>query len=545
MTAVLRLLRLLVASTAVFFLQGIRLGAQPIVGAVWLDQRDVFDSTSGDWFFAARLANALHTTTRPWLVADELLFAVGDRLDTARLYETERNLRRTGLFSRVEMIVDTVAPDTVEVTVLTQDFWSTAGAVLVGAGGGVSSLGAKVEEFNLAGTGGRAGVEGLYRTENGIGWQGTAWLGWRRFLRTEATLSAMLLAHRYRTFQSLAFVQPYRTVRTPLAWSIGGINHFGSDFYYRTSTGQYELLPFHLRRAVGWLSIGTTDEEEDRLFATLFASVESVRRIAPEFRQAGDNSARVMLSLGSLRQRFRRVSGLDGYLVEDLATGAWGSATVGYFIPMNAEGERFFYVGGQAEQSGFLAGDRVYLYGHICAGSGFDRGQARYTTIESFGIGHWRPAPAIVVAARFWQQTVWNWNAFRQLVLDNDAGLRSYAVNQLVGDNRFLYNLEVRALPQWRWWIFGFSGVAFLDGGTVWMQGVPFQRSRFHHAVGLGLRLHILKWQDDGGILRLDVAYNLDTRRIGIVFSSNQLFSAVRSHLFALPTFYGSAIDTE
>jgi len=77
------------------------------------------------------------------------------------------------------------------------------------------------------------------------------------------------------------------------------------------------------------------------------------------------------------------------------------------------------------------------------------------------------------------------------------------------------------------------------------MQGAAFSRSRFHHAVGIGIRLHNLKWQEEGGILRLDIAYNLDTRRIGIVFSSNQLFSAVRSHLFALPTFYGSAIDTE
>lgn len=77
---------------------------------------------------------------------------------------------------------------------------------------------------------------------------------------------------------------------------------------------------------------------------------------------------------------------------------------------------------------------------------------------------------------------------------------------------------------RWQWWIFRVSGVAFLDGGTVWMQGTPFEKTRFHHAVGIGLRLHILKWLDDGGIIRLDLAYNFDTRRIGIVFSSNQLF---------------------
>ncbi|GIV55257.1 MAG: hypothetical protein KatS3mg040_0025 [Candidatus Kapaibacterium sp.] len=535
-------LRLLALSAAVALCSA---RAQPIIGAIWLDQREVFDSTTTEWFFAAPLLNTLHTTTRPWVIGDELLFAVGDRLDTTLLYESERNLRRTGLFSRVAMHVDTVAPDTVEVTITTQDFWSTSGALLFGSGGGVATLGAELEEFNLAGTGSRLGASGIYRTENNIGWQGALGLTWRRALRSELTLAASLFANRVRTEQRLALLQPYRTLRSPLAWSLGVTNLYGSDFLYQPGSGRYELLPFHLRRASGWISIGTTDQDEDRLFATLLLSVEHVRRIAPEFRQAGDNSARVLLSLGSLRQRFRRMSGLDGYLVEDLASGAWGAATVGYFFPANPDGERFFYVGGEAEQSGFLAGNRLYLFGRISAGSGFEQGQARYTSIESEGLGHWRFSPLLVLVGRFWQQTVWNWTAFRQLVLDNDAGLRSYAVNQLIGDNRLLYNIELRAFPTWQWWIFRFSGVAFLDGGTVWRQGMQFDRVRFHHAVGVGVRLHILKWASDGGILRFDVAYNLDTRRIGFVFSSNQLFSAVRSHQFQLPTFFGSAIDTE
>jgi hypothetical protein len=517
----------------------------PVIGAIWLDERDVFDSSAHEWFIAAPLLNALHTTTRPWVIADELLFNVGDQLDTALLYESERNLRRTGLFSRVEITVDTVAADTVEVTVRTQDFWSTTGAVLVGTGGGVATIGARAEEFNLAGTGSRIGVEGVWRTENAIGWQGQMWLRWRRLLRSELSLDGLLFGNRYRTLQQVSLLQPYRTLRTPQAWSIGATNYFGSDFYYQRGSGDYQLLPFHIRRVSGWFSIGSTDADHDRLFATLAASTEQVRRIAPEFRQAADNTARVLLSLSSLRQRFRRVTGIDGYLIDDLAVGAWGSATVGYFFPANPEGERFFYIGGEAEQSAFFADDRVYLFGRINAGSGFQRGEAVYTAIESYGLGHWRLTPTALVTARFWQQTVWNWNAFRQLVLDNDAGLRGYPVNQLVGDNRFIYNVELRLLPPWQWWIFGISGVAFVDGGTVWMQGVGFDRARFHHAVGIGVRLHNFKWQGDGGILRLDVAYNFDSRSIGIVFSSGQLFSAVRSHLFAVPSFYGSAIDTE
>ena len=59
-----------------------------------IERKPVFDSAGKDWFFAGGLANLIHTTTREYVVEDELLVAEDDELANDDVEETERNLRR-------------------------------------------------------------------------------------------------------------------------------------------------------------------------------------------------------------------------------------------------------------------------------------------------------------------------------------------------------------------------------------------------------------------------------------------------------------------
>jgi hypothetical protein len=45
-----------------------------IIRTITIDRRDIFDEAGDDWFFAASLLNALHTTTKQFVVEDEFLF---------------------------------------------------------------------------------------------------------------------------------------------------------------------------------------------------------------------------------------------------------------------------------------------------------------------------------------------------------------------------------------------------------------------------------------------------------------------------------------
>ncbi|MFM8473004.1 MAG: hypothetical protein ACKOBV_05730 [Candidatus Kapaibacterium sp.] len=517
--------------------------AQVYVRSVKVRRLDVFDSSGTDWFFGARLLNALHTRTRSHVIEDELLFGEGDEFFEEDLEETARNLRRRNVFARVDVSAREVAPDSVDVDIRTQDKWSTLGEVLYGTGGGVVNYGAALREENFLGEGINTGVSALYRTENELGWQGQGYVWYRRFLRSDFNLFASVLSNRIRTVQSLSLDHPFQTLDTRSAYGVSVSNSFGDDFLYAPGSTP-KLLPYHLRRITAHFARATIDK--DRYFWSVLVSAEDVRRLSDTYRQAFDNSGRVLFSLGSLRQEFVKNERVDGYETRDVAVGAWGQAVFGYLFPMKAGGERLTYVGARAEQSALMLGDRLYLYGAAEASSGFSGSEGRYTYVESSGIGHYRVNRDVLVTARFLQQTAWNWTAFRQLVLDNDMGLRGYVVNGMAGDNRFLANAEVRFFPSVDLWIFRLGAAAFYDGGMVWNQSQDFLRQRFRNAVGLGLRVFNTKLTGSAAVLRIDVAYNVDERRwAGIIITSDQLFSAFGSHTFTLPFLGGSKIDGE
>ena len=511
----------------------------PVIRYVYFDQKDIFHEDDKDWFFAAPVANAIHTVTKPYILEDELLFEEGDELDTVRLLEAERNLRRTGLFSTVKITAEPVGTDSVDITVHTQDSWSLKPALLIGTGGGISNLGFKLEEANLAGTATLLSGYGLYRTENDIGWEGMLEVYQRRLFRTEVSVKAALRANQYRTDQFLSFAKLYRTMATSWAFEVAGSNTFGRDFAYQPDTTI--LLPFHDRSVGGWIS--QSYGEDDRLFVSASANLNSVQRTVAESRQAFDNTGHVLVSFSSLRQEFGRSVFLNGYETEDLQEGGWGNATMGRIFSLGNGGETMWYIAGVGEQS-WMPTDELYLFGQVGAGSGFAEGRAKYTYLEVNGLGHWRPSQHIVVAARLRTQTAWNWAAFRQLILDFESGLRGYDANVLAGDNRAVANAELRWFPGWRWWVIGFSGALFYDVGTVWNQGQSIGSTRYHHAIGLGFRVHNLKASGPDAIFRIDFAYNLDDNRFaGLIFTTNQLFSAFFNHRYRSPDVLGSSID--
>lgn len=514
-----------------------------VIRRVYIDRRDIFDPSTNDWFFAGSLVNALHTTTRFDVVEDELLFASGDDLDTAVLQETERNLRRIGVFASVQITTRDVGSDSVDVIVQTQDRLSLRPAVLLGTGGGITNVGGKVEEINLFGNGTQAMVYGLYRTENAIGWEGMAQLTQRRLFGSEINLIGALRANRIRTDQMVQVTQPYRTMSTPWAFSVGVWNAFGSDFDYRSDPAQRNLLPFYDREVVGWLS--QASGERDRLFTSVSVRLSDVQRVVPSSRQAYDNTGHVLVAFSSITQSYHRSRFLDGYETEDVPEGAWGSAIIGRVFSLGNGGQTFWYLGGQAEQSRYVS-PALYLHGRIQAGTGFGDRRARYTYLEINGLGHLKFSEHFVATARIRSQTAWNWTAFRQLVLDFETGLRGYVANGISGENRIFTNSELRWFPGWRTWILGWSAVAFYDNGTVWAQGDPLSSTRFHHAVGLGLRIHNLKAAGDDAVFRFDLAYNMDTGKIaGLIFNINQAFSAFSSHKYRAPDVLGRDIDLQ
>jgi len=516
--------------------------AQPRFGNIYIENGNVFDSTESNALYVKDVMNALHTITKPYVIQDELLFRKDDELTEQTILETERNLRQTGLFTEVRIELDSTGFDYYDVYVVTKDRWSLTPSILYGTGGGISEYGGRISEKNLLGTGNKLEFEGLYRNENDIKWQGYAALEMPRVFRSDFSLLASLRANRFRTDQNINFIDPYRNTQDLLSYGMLLQNSFGSDFLYLNNLDTAILLPFQER--IGQAYFSRAINKDNRLFFTGLVEYNQTDRGIPQSRRAFDNSGKILIQFSSLSQKFIPVERVNLFRTEDLVVGGYGRVVLGKIFPIESSGDNLLYLGGQGEQSYYDG--KNYLFGQLTAGSAFKGAVASYTYQEFLGLGFHRLDENITLAASFRQQTAWRWGALRQLILDNDFGLRGYDANRFAGDNRLLANAEIRYFTGLDLWLFDFELAGFYDIGTVWDQSIKITESQFYNSVGLGLRFHSRKTSGEHSIFRVDFAYNMfDGKFGGVIFTTNQLFSPIKDHLYKLPQLFGIEFDAQ
>jgi hypothetical protein len=100
-------------------------------------------------------------------------------------------------------------------------------------------------------------------------------------------------------------------------------------------------------------------------------------------------------------------------------------------------------------------------------------------------------------------QVRWHDTQNQFYALGSEAGLRGYGVGQVIGDRRFLTQLEVRTVPV-PFWVLRFGAVVFYDGGGA---ADTLREMRLLHDVGFGLRM--LVPQTSRQLFRFDLAVPL------------------------------------
>ena len=127
------------------------------ISYIFIDNRSIFDTTEMDpdtpFFWAYRLANALHIRTREDFIRKELLFRTGDCLDPLRLSESERLLRSYRFIGQSDVFALPQPDGTQHVIVDTQDEWTTTVNLGFQIDEGPEFTGVEVAEENLLGLG--------------------------------------------------------------------------------------------------------------------------------------------------------------------------------------------------------------------------------------------------------------------------------------------------------------------------------------------------------------------------------------------------------
>ena len=126
------------------------------IESVRITRENVFDrKEASNWLF--RAANSVHVVTREYVVTRELLVKQGDPFDSATVAETERNLRKLGIFRDVN--IDTVRTGSaLGLDVATYDSWTTQLYTSFKAGGDQITWAVGVTEKNLLGTQNKASI---------------------------------------------------------------------------------------------------------------------------------------------------------------------------------------------------------------------------------------------------------------------------------------------------------------------------------------------------------------------------------------------------
>jgi hypothetical protein len=228
--------------------------------------------------------------------------------------------------------------------------------------------------------------------------------------------------------------------------------------------------------------------------------------------------------------------------VEDLIYGGYGSATIGKIFPLTSDGDNLYYVAGAAEKSFY--NQKSYIFLRVAGGSGFDKViSPKYTYQESYINFFHKFTDKFLVTGRISEQTVWNWRAFRQLILDNDNGVRGVPLNSSSSDSKMFFNTELRYFIDPEFLIFKYSLAAFFDIGSVWDQKMQIWDAKFQKSAGLGFRLHFAKSRNPSNTYRFDFPYNFNTKKIGFIFTTKQFFPAFTNHNYTIPQILGRALD--
>ncbi|MXX69049.1 MAG: hypothetical protein F4Y74_08830 [Gemmatimonadales bacterium] len=474
--------------------QGTDAGGTAIIDTVIITRRDVFLPEDAERNFIFRLGNGLHAMTHAWVIRRELLLGAGSSADSSLTAESERNLRRLGLFHRVR--VDTVRTDDgkLALDVRTREAWSlqprftgrlAADGTITGAFG--------VTETNLAGTGNAMRVWYVRETDrDGMDLRLTS----NRVGSTQLSASGTWQNLSDRDVVSWIVASPFRSLSDRSAFYYEGRSFRGRiPQYRRDNPGELQTIEWRRRALVnrftgalapiasarGFLRVGATLEvrhEEHMRLENPNVDVDSLDAIVPD-----SIYGLVGAFVEWRRARFERVQRFNGFAEEDqdlsdrmffslkLAHEELGYTATGVGARLTlASGRR----AGSAIFKGYLDG------GGLFTAAGLDSGY-----VYGSGTAAVRPADRNTTFLR----AVGGVQESPRPGSEHDIGSR--IIPRLWGPHAFIGTRTLQATLEHRFYIVdnfanltGIGVGAFVDYGGAWY---PDQESRLGGNIGVTL----------------------------------------------------------
>ncbi len=474
---------------------------------------DIFDSTESSYRYRiAQLVNSLHFTTHQEIINRELLFLSDSLITSQRLAESENNLRATGIFQRVDIVVDTISNSGANVTVSVKDYFTTQLNVSAEIVGGEFQTGIRIRDKNFAGRGYGIRFETENRKENRDFFLGV-FVNPRVFgSRFVNTVKALHFEDA--DFQFYQLKRPFYSQETEWDFNTDFTRSDGNQFRY-IRRNLYTKNNQDLKQTRFGVGNYFGNRVRMRLGFTYLHQSEQLSGPDVTGRIWNWKSRRISVSIGAINRTLSVWNNIDrSEIKENVHTGFLVNARAGRDVTaLGADAARESY-SGQMLYSRFLTRNE-FLHSFIAHSLLRQNSHTveRSTSVRFSFVSNRFSHQTLAAKLQFSQ--IDSRRPFEQLFLGEDTGLRGYSVRDFVGNRLLLLNIEDRIFTNLKFWFIRFGGTVFFDTGKVWGSGIEFNSVRWHSSIGAGLRIGDVK--STQGIICIDAAYNLDRNRFSSV----------------------------
>lgn len=486
-----------------------------------------------------KAGNALHITTRVWLIRNRLLFSKGERLSVYGLTESERLLRESGYVydARIRPVAVKGSKDSVDIVVTVQDIWSISGGAAYSPAKNEGRL--MLKDINFLGLGSE--LSGEIKQNNRVPGK----LFWNSsFSSSDFTRFYITgrIFHYSDEFRRLYGLSVNRDFYTPLIRYAGGIGVEWEEQNVNIS----DTLPlkrlYSLSRQDAWAGyafdftpFNVRSVNQNRLNLALRVIQTNYTSISPLDTLGVFESNTFYLSrFGYAQRKFERESHIFGLgRTEDIPVGGMAELLFGF-----SEGRKtdLRYYGLRAGRA--MYGRYGYFFGGVQAGA-FRNGSGGFrngvTALEMFYFTR-----LLSMLGISWRHYAWARYAYRHDPLheaelldlrDTDA-LRGYQGPE-TGSHRLTFNYENSIFLPWNVLGFKTAVIGFADFALISSENSSLFSSRLFQGYGLGLRFrneHLVF-----PIVRLMAGYYTGGKEYFRVFTQHNIYYRMQTFQFSRP----------
>ncbi len=501
------------------------------VGTITVRTLDVYTPAERAAGWPFRAAAAIHVKTRPAVVRKFLLFHSGDRYEPEQLAETERNLRGLRFIKEASVVAGPPHDGVVDVTVTTQDTWTTEPSLTVSRKGGVSTFGVSLVERDILGTG----------RETEIRYDEEATRISRSFAFTDPNLFGPYrrgwVFHSEnsdgRTDQG-GIERPFSSVSTARAGALLYDVSRGNERIYRDGAAVSEYRQDHrVYRAELGAALRRTPLTARRLSVGLLWLEDRFRPLPgreADPRPADRRHGYLFVRAGAVVNDLVKLDYVDrDSRYQDFNLGPGGSVLLGISPGWGAVARTTGLVTAEASVGAHL-GAGTFILNRATGQSRI--GDPRANAVlqdETRYVHRFGTALPQTLVGRLAVARGWNLDSDVQFFVDGDTGLRAYRLWAYEGDASVILNLEHRVFSGREiFQVLSPGAAVFFDAGTAVPKGAALRIRDVKSDVGVGLRLALPRAAVHN-MFRLDAAWPLapdpeGRREILVSFSSSQAF---------------------